>query len=845
MRTLTLYTIGFITALTLSFAGCKSADAPVELPLNDGWKLTLRDGRMIDVAVPGLVHTDLHAARLIPDPFYGFNEDSLQWIGTKEWTYTLDFEVDNSILAYTNVQLVFEGLDTYARVSLNGREVLNADNMFRLWEIDVKKHLRPGANRLEVRFFPPDSISLAKASAYNIQLPEHRAFTRKAPFQAGWDWGPVFHTMGIWKPVYLAAWNHARMKYPAILTQDADSLKAGLVAAATIVSGNDGHGYLRLRMNDKEILNQKVTLSKGTNQLSIPFQIAHPELWWPNGIGKANLSRFDFEFTDQAGNKISQTVISGIRKAVLIREADSIGESFLFRINGKDIFVKGANYIPEDHFVTRMSRERTRKLLSDASAVGMNMIRVWGGGIYPNNEFFAMCDSLGLMVWQDFMFACTMYPWDTAFVGNVRHEAAHQVQRLRGHPSLVLWCGNNEVSEGFHNWGWQKSLSWTAGDSIEIWQGYLAVFETLLPEIVNQHDPFTPYWPSSPSLGWGRSESYKRGDVHYWGVWWGEEPFEAYRQKVGRFHSEYGFQAMPPIESVRQFLPENERFVGSAGFEAHQKHPRGTRLINDYMKRYFPVPKNLEDYIYTSQLTQSYGIGMAIETHRIHKPRNMGTLFWQLNDSWPVTSWSSIDYYGRWKALHYHLQTFYHPTQVFFSRDRDTLSLFVVHDGLYKPGLQLHVDILNTKGQKLFSDIVSFTADSASSQNVCRLSLSKVKSLGELSELVVQGSLFNNNTLISKNNHFLVPPKMLRLHPRPVELHVRDSADVVVVGLQSDVFHYAVQLQSNDEDGRFSDNFFHLMPGTKKTVIFHPSGKVHNGILSFSYRSLNRIISNN
>lgn len=819
---------------------CSTANQPIEVLLNKGWKLHLENGKSIEASVPGLVHTDLLNANLIPDPFFGFNEDSIQWIGNRQWLYSLDFEVDRLMLRKQRLQLIFLGLDTYAQVWLNGQEVLRTDNMFREWQLEVKNQLRPGKNKLEVRFFPPDSISQAKAASHTISLPEHRAYSRKAPFQAGWDWGPVYHTMGIWKPVKLLAWNHAKLNNATVLTRWADTLQAQLELIASIESTSQEQGILILKKNGATLLRQQIELSNGNNQLRLPFVLQNPDLWWPNGAGPQNLSRFELEFTDSSGQIHRKDIITGIRTTELLQEPDSIGKGFAFCVNGRKIFVLGSNYIPEDHFVNRISRIKTRQLLSDAAEVGMNMIRVWGGGIYPGEDFYEICDSLGLMVWQDFMFACTMYPWDSGFLENLRAEAEHQVQRLRGHPSLVLWCGNNEVSEGFHNWGWQKSLNWSPTDSVAVWRGYLALFEELLPKVVSNFDPNTPYWPSSPSLGWGRAESLKRGDVHYWGVWWGEEPFEVYRQKVGRFHSEYGFQAMPPIESAKQFLPENELFIGSSGFEAHQKHPRGTRLISDYMSRDFPVPSLPDDYIYMSQLTQAYGIGMAIEAHRINQPITMGTLYWQLNDSWPVTSWSSIDYYGRWKALHYWLRQLYNPTALFFKSDGASSDLYAVHNGPVDLQAELEMTIMSTKGMLFEKHQKEVWLRLGTSTKCLDINMHRLTEKYRLSGLVIKAVLKQKERILAENTHFVVRPKELDLINTPIRIQKHIEGQTIRLQLNSDAFHYAVQLYCNDGSGKFSDSFFHLIPGEEKTVYFNPSGLIAAEALSFGSRSLNQ-----
>ena len=410
---------------------------------------------------------------------------------------------------------------------------------------------------------------------------------------------------------------------------------------------------------------EKITLQKGLNSYKTKLSVPDPKLWWPNGMGDQPLYQLDFQI--ESSNSVdSQNVIFGIRQIELVQQKDSIGESFYFKINGKPFFAKGANYIPQDNFPSRVPDEKYIQTIQTALDANMNMLRVWGGGIYEKDIFYDLCDQKGILVWQDFMFACTMYPGDSAFIENVRQEAIYQVKRLRNHPSIALWCGNNEVDEGWHNWGWQKALNYSASDSTEVWNNYLKIFEKILPEAVSLYSPYTPYIPSSPQNGWGRKESLTHGDAHYWGVWWGAEPFEIYEEKVGRFMSEYGFQGFPDLKTLDSCLLPEDRNLLSPALLNHQKHPRGMELIRTYMELEYKVPDEFEDYAYVSQLVQAYGIKKAIEAHRRAMPRCMGTLYWQLNDCWPVISWSSVDYYNRWKALHYFVRQAYQDVTYFF-----------------------------------------------------------------------------------------------------------------------------------------------------------------------------------
>ena len=427
----------------------------------------------------------------------------------------------------------------------------------------------------------------------------------------------------------------------------------------------------------------------------------NPQLWWPNEMGEQLL--YDFEVVLKKDNRVldSKKFKSGIRTFEMVDEPDSIGRAFYFKVNGVPMYAKGANYVPEEMIETWINADNTLKLLQMAKDAHFNMLRVWGGGIYPSDDFFNICDSLGILVWQDFMYAGTMYPYDEAFLENARIEAEEQVRRLASHPSLALWCGGNEISEGYYNWGWQKSLNWSEEDDQAIKAGYDQLFETILPEAVTLYDGTRPYWPSSPSKGWGRPESLTEGDVHYWGVWWGEQPYEVYREKVGRFNSEYGYQSYPDYQTLLKIAQGEELSKDAEVIAAHQKHARGTRQIDDFIKRYYPnvQPKDFEEYVHLSQLSQAYGMEIAIEAHRTAKPYNMGTLYWQLNDAWPVTSWSSIDYYGNPKVFHERLKTLYAP--VLLSLDRKDYGVFVTSDLLRNIDGTLTIKVCNLEDLKL------------------------------------------------------------------------------------------------------------------------------------------------
>ncbi|MBR3428322.1 MAG: glycoside hydrolase family 2 protein [Bacteroidales bacterium] len=703
----------------LSFAaflvGCQQVEKPnvVAQLLNQGWTLT---GDTLDinmqVDVPSVVQQSLYDNGLIPHPYLGTVENQLLWISDHPWDYTLHFDADKELFEKENVELCFEGLDTYAEVSLNGYELFSADNQFREWKADAKPFLKEKDNLLEVHFIRYDSTQLALYEQHQPKLPEKYAVSRKAPYQHGWDWAPRYKNVGIWKPVKLMGWNDAKLDYAYISTCYADSDSAWLWLRYGIDNRMDEAEFqVELSMSSHQdesfFLNHERTLSfpakplkTGTHQISLIVPMRNPQLWWPNEMGEQPL--YDFEVVLKKDGKVmdSKKFKTGIRTFEMVDEPDSIGRAFYFKVNGVPMYAKGANYVPEEMIETWINADNTLRLLRQAKDAHFNMLRVWGGGIYPSDDFFNICDSLGILVWEDFMYAGTMYPYDEAFLENARIEAEEQVKRLASHPSLALWCGGNEISEGYYNWGWQQSLGWSEEDDKAIKAGYDRLFEDILPQAVAQFDGTRPYWPSSPSKGWGRPESLTEGDVHYWGVWWGELPYEVYREKVGRFNSEYGYQSYPDYSTLLKIAEGEELSKDAEVIAAHQKHARGTRQIDDFIQRYYPnaQPKDFEEYVHLSQLSQAYGMEIAIEAHRTAKPYNMGTLYWQLNDAWPVTSWSSIDYYGHPKVLQERLKTLFAP--VLLSVDQKDYGVFVTSDLLRDINGELTVKVCDFEDLK-------------------------------------------------------------------------------------------------------------------------------------------------
>ncbi len=615
----------------------------------------------LPATVPGAVHTDLHANGLIGNPYLGCYNMQLAWIDSTDWEYRKIFDLPLSIDKKARLELVFEGLDTYADVYLNGVKVLTTDNMFRQWRVPCSKYLQKTNNELLVVFHSALRIIDSLASRLPYRLPGGDwAYARKAAYHFGWDWGPRLITCGIWQPVYLRVMPKVDIQNLSITTLAVNQQKAILSVDFDVVAKQNKP--LKLMVSDAisgEIYLNNRIIPKGVEVVE-RFEVDNPKLWWPNGMGEQHLNRFRVSI--HAGSELVYDKVHevGIRTIKLLSEPDSIGQSFYFLVNGLPMFAKGANLIPPDFFVHGISDSVWVRQVDYAARSNFNMLRVWGGGVYVPDAFMEECSRRGILVWHDFMFACSMYPSDAPYLANVEAEAVQLVKRLRRHTSLALWCGNNEVDEGWHNWGWQSQLGEISGATDSVWNGYIQLFHHLLPEVVMRCDSTRSYWPSSPMFGWGRSESTTHGDSHYWGVWWGREPFERYAQKVPRFMSEYGFQGLPS-ETVLRMFNDGQNLPDSAQLLCHQKHPVGYQTINDYMEREGLKPNDLLEWMDYSQLVQAQGYAHAIEAHRLSSPYCMGTLYWQLNDCWPVVSWSGIDYAGKWKRVQHYVQNLYKP----------------------------------------------------------------------------------------------------------------------------------------------------------------------------------------
>lgn len=782
------------------------------------WKFQY-NGSWYDAMVPGNIHTDLLKNRLIADPFFGDNENNLQWIGEQAWRYKTDFDIAKIDLKH-HIELVFDGLDTYCHILLNGNEIGKADNMFHEWIFDIGEFVNEGKNTLEVIFDPATQFNDSMAAKLAYKLPDNRVFTRKAPYHSGWDWGPKYETCGIWKSVHLRYWNSFRISDFSVKTKQITDSKAEMQAMISVDSDLKQTARLILftDSNENVIVTKKIALKPGSNEFTIDFSMANPNLWHCNQRGNPTLYRFSIQL--EANSLLDTAIcITGIRVATLISEPDSIGQSFYFVLNGEPVFAKGANWIPMESFPGSVSRDKYRKLLVLAREAGFNMLRVWGGGYYEDDAFYEICDSLGIMVWQDFMFACAVYPGDNDFTHNVEAEIQFQVKRLRHHPCLVLWCGNNEVSNGWNDWGWQHALGYSTADSTKIWEHNRYLFEELIPKIIRQSDPLTSYWESSPMYGWGHPENNTHGDAHYWGVWWGKEDFEEYYNKTGRFMSEYGFQGMPSMQTITMMADSSSLQIANPQISNHQKHPFGFENINEFMQKYLFKPSSFDEYVYLSQVLQATAMQTAFDAHFSEAPRCMGSLFWQYNDCWPSISWSAVDYYLNPKALYYLAKRMFRPIGIYYRPQQK------------HPGFYVFSDIENIANCRAVAELCDFSGnvvthtetkvDIIANQSVAiifdKLQLDdKIKPSDHYLKLCI----YNQQQLIGERVFFFERDSKLNLLLPNIKVTQTQTGDSITLNISADKLARWVFLEADNMT--FSDNYFDLLPGETRIITAKP-----------------------
>ena len=807
--------------------------------LHEGWKF--RQARLTNwypATVPGVVHTDLLQNKIIEDPFFRLNERGLQWIDKEDWVYETCFTLAADMMRKENMELVFEGLDNYADVYLNDECILKADNMFRCWSIPVRQYIREENNILKVYFHSPVKIDVPKWDALPYQYPASNdqsengglfnkkisIFARKAGYHYGWDWGPRLVTSGIWRPVYIRAWSDLRINDVFIEQKEVGAGRAVIAGHVELDADKDMNGVL-VTITDEvtgRVLGEwQADLKRGTNRVTVDFVLHKPKLWWSNGLGEPFLYRFRTDII--AGGELldSKTERVGIRSLKVVHQPDKDGHTFYIELNGRPVFAKGANYIPSDNFLPRVTPENYKRTILDAAGVNMNMLRVWGGGIYENDVFYDLCDEYGIMIWQDFMFACSMYPAEGALLDNIHQEAVDNVKRLRNHACIALWCGNNECQDAWLGWGWKCEIERQNKEYADkIWAQYRQQYHVTLPGVVREYAPGTFYWPSSPFAFEGEMSGTTDGDRHYWSVWHGKAPISDYDSEKSRFFSEYGFQSFPEFESVKRYAPYPEDWdIRSEVMMSHQRggdHANG--LIETYLLNEYKKPRDFRAFLYMNHVLQGDAIKTAIESHRRQMPYNMGTLFWQHNDCWPVASWASRDYYGRWKAQHYYVRKAYDDILISSVVEGDDLKVYAVSDRLENTSGQLQLQVCQFDGTVVHHWGKSVGISGNDSRVCFSAPLAKLLEGADRGTVYVRVDYTDKSGRVYHNNYCLGKQKDMDYPKVDLQTEVRSIEGGYEVMVSADKFARAVCLSVADNESVYSDNYFDVQPKSSVQV---------------------------
>lgn len=848
-----------------------------ERQLHQGWRFRQGNSEIWHPAeVPGNTHLDLMRCRIIDDPYFRLNERSVQWIDKEDWMYETHFQPTTDELRATNQTIVFYGLDTYADVYLNHHLLVRADNMHRTWRCDVRGILTEGDNLLEVYFHSPIKINVPKFDALPYRHntgPDHSQmgglfdktispFARTAGFEYGWDWGPRLVTFGIWRPVVLQTWSGQRIADVWYIQKQVCKARADLRTVVEIESDTDvDAATITITADGKPAAKKTAPLHKGLNTITLDYSLKKPRLWWTNGLGSPTLTQMNCCLHGACCDSVATPL--GIRSLKLHNDKDQWGHNLYFELNGEPLFAKGSNMIPNDNFLARVNDSIYRQVVADAAAVNMNIIRVWGGGIYEDDAFYRYCDEMGILVWQDFMFACQTYEVDSAFLATIRQEAIDNVRRLRNHACMAVYTGNNEEQDVWFGWGGKKRYFEERGQADRVWAMQRSIFYEVLPEVVRDYGGGTAYRPSSPWAFDDTASDGINGDDHYWGVWHGGEPIEAYFDHHVRFESEYGFQSFPEYESVLLYNPdERDHNIYSEVMMAHQN--AGTyanHRIEEYMARDYHVPSDFKHFLYMSQVLQADAVKMGMEAFRRDRPFCMGSIVWQLNDCWPVASWSSRDYYGRWKALHYVTRKAYADILV-----SPRITTTATDDNAIVTPVKQVAALPSEENAKAMGNRTSPSLERGLGETFLDLRLvndrrAPAAGILKIQVMTMDGHIVHQRklkTTLPKNDVLTVKPIPVREligterpenvffyisfetgsneegpyyniayplrqkqmdYPRPhITTDIAPATDGFTVSITTDVFARAVFLKTRGISDVFSDNYFDLLPGQSRTV---------------------------
>ena len=858
----------FLTVLTLLMASFSAAASVTERAIHDDWRFRQGSSELWHPArVPGNVHLDLMRERIIENPFYRLSERGVQWVDKEDWMYETRFTPTAAELSDDAQVLVFYGLDTYADVYLNHQRIAETDNMHRTWRCNVKGLMKEGENLLEVYFHSPIKRNVPKFDALPYRHntgPDHSQmggifdktispFARTAGYEYGWDWGPRLVTFGIWRPVVLQTWSKARIADTWYIQKDVTGKRAALQTRVEVeATENISGATVTITADGRKVASKTADLVKGTNTIVMDYAVSNPRLWWTNGLGKPNLTKFEARLStsdaatlDTSGDNI------GLRSLKLHNDKDKWGHNLYFELNGKPLYAKGSNMVPNDNFLTRCTDSVYRQVVKDAADVNMNIIRVWGGGVYEDDAFYRYCDEMGILVWQDFMFACQTYEVDSAFLATIRQEAIDNVKRLRNHACIAVYAGNNEEQDVWFGWGGKKRYFEERGEADRVWAMQRSIFYETLPGVVREYGGGTSYRPSCPWAFDDTPSDGLNGDDHYWGVWHGGEPIEAYFDHHVRFQSEYGFQSFPEYESVLIYNPDpRDHNIYSEVMMAHQN--AGTyanHRIEEYMSRDYRVPSDFKTFLYVGQVLQADAVKMGMEAFRRDRPFCMGGIVWQLNDCWPVASWSSRDYYGRWKALHYVTKKAYddvlvsprvkdedaqaqenkqvaalpgqEDTGVKQSADvalaRKVLELKLVNDRRSALNGTIRLQTITIDGRTVYDEKRKQRMPENTAIDVKTWRVTDILG-GERPENVVFYITYETGGKTYYNIAYPLRQKDMAYTRATIKRDIRPAADGYDVTLTTDVFARAVFMKIKGIDNFFSDNYFDMLPGTSRTI---------------------------
>jgi beta-mannosidase len=796
--------------------------------LNGMWRMRkMRDEAWVNAVVPGSVISDYVREGLIEDPYFRDRQYEIFDLFREDYVYEREFELDGSLLYADRLELCCEGLDTLAEISVNGILVATTKNMHRTYRWDLQPYVVAGVNHLQIIF--RSSVAFVEQKQQEMYLwaanddyvVQGYPHLRKAHHMFGWDWGPKIPDYGIWRNIYITAAHDARID-DVYVTQHHD-VQGEVTLDIRLTTERYGAA---LSAEHRPILDVVLTAPEGPIAATAKVQVGHDtehvhltlrnsQLWWPNGLGAQPLYTLTIQLLSVDEAVLDTHVMKlGLRTLTVRQEPDEWGESFEIAVNGVSIFTMGANYIPQDNIRSLQTRERAEQLIRDCVHANFNCIRVWGGAFYPDDYFYDLCDQYGLIVWQDHLFSCAEYLMTDEFTAEIKAEVADNVRRLRHHASLGIWCGNNEME-----WGW---VEWDFPKRPKLRSDYLKQFEIILPEVTKEHDPNTFYWVASPSSGGGfdRPNAPDRGDVHYWEVWHGGKPFTEYRKHYFRFCSEFGFQSFPSMKTVASFTLPGDRNIFTNIMESHQKNAGGNGKILYGISENFLYPKDFDSLLYVSQLLQAEAMRYGVEHWRRHRGRCMGSVYWQLNDCWPVASWSSIDYYGRWKALHYAAKRFYAPLIISAEESGMMVNLAVTNDTLSAVSGTVRWRLRTTQARVLLEGSIAVEMPALTAGWCAELDFCEEVTAHGKENVYLEYEWIVHEQIVSSGYVLCVKPKHLRLAEQPnLRADIVEAGDQFTITVHADALALFVELDFNAFDARFSDNFFHVSAGVPKQVI--------------------------